>query len=91
MEGVYRGHEGTRRWWNAQFDSFPDLTIEVVEMRDLGDLTIAGLRTRGHGAGGVVPVDTTIWRVSRWRRGKCTWWGTFRSESEAREAMGLAA
>jgi hypothetical protein len=90
MEGDYRGHDGTRRWWKAQFAAFPDLTIEVVEMRDPGDLTIAALRMRGHGAGGAVPVDTTIWRVSRWRRQKCTWWGTFRTESDALEAMGLS-
>jgi ketosteroid isomerase-like protein len=90
MEGVYRGHAGTRRWWAAQFGSFPDLTIEVLQISDPGDLTIAELRMRGHGAGGSVPVDTTIWRVSRWRDGRCTWWGSFRSEADAREAMGLS-
>jgi hypothetical protein len=89
MEGGYRGHDGTRRWWAAQFDSFPDLTIEVVDMLDRGDLTIAALRMRGHGAGGAVPVDMTIWRVSRWRGRRCIWWGTFRSKSEALEAVGL--
>jgi ketosteroid isomerase-like protein len=87
VDGEYRGHPGTRRWWDAQFDSFPDLTIEVVEMRDPGDVTIAELRMRGHGAGGSVPVDTTIWRVSRWAEGKCTWWGTYRTESDALEAI----
>jgi hypothetical protein len=91
MEGQYRGHGGTRRWWAAQFDSFPDLTIEVVQMTDPGDLTIAELRMRGHGAGGAVPVDVTIWRVSRWRDGKCVWWATYRSEAEALEAVGLSA
>ena len=90
MEGGYHGHAGTRRWWAAQFDSFPDLTIEVVGMRDPGDITIASLRMRGHGAGGAVPVDMTIWRVSRWRDGKCTWWGSFRSEEDALDAIGLS-
>ncbi|HEU0024400.1 MAG TPA: nuclear transport factor 2 family protein [Thermoleophilaceae bacterium] len=89
MDGDYLGHDGTRRWWGAQFASFPDLTIEICEMRDPGDLTIAALRMRGHGAGGAVPVDMTIWRVSRWRNRKCIWWGSFRSESEALQALGL--
>jgi hypothetical protein len=90
MEGGYCGHDGTRRWWDAQFASFPDLTIEIVEMSDPADLTIAELRMRGHGAGGAVPVDMTIWRVSRWRQGRCIWWGSFRSESDALEAMGVS-
>lgn len=60
-------------------------------MTDPGDLTIAELRMRGHGAGGAVPVDVTIWRVSRWRDGKCVWWATYRSEAEALEAVGLSA
>jgi hypothetical protein len=86
MDGDYHGHAGTRRWWKAQFDSFPDLTIEIVDMTDPGDFTVAALRMRGHGAGGSVPVDVTIWRVSRWREGKCDWWGSFRSEAEALRA-----
>jgi len=89
MEGGYRGHDGIRRWWGDLFDAFPDLTIEVVEVRDHGDLTISAVRMRGHGAGGAAPVDMTIWRVARWRRQKCIWWGTFRTESDALEAMGL--
>jgi hypothetical protein len=87
MEGGYCGHAGTRRWWKAQFDSFPDLMIEVLDMTDLGDVTVAALRMRGHGAGGSVPVDVTIWRASRWRDHKCVWWATYRSEADALQAV----
>jgi hypothetical protein len=90
MEGGYCGHSGTKRWWSAQFDSFPDLTIEILDMNERDDLTIAELCMRGTGAGGAVPVNTTIWRVSQWRSGKCVWWGTFRSAEEAMAARGLA-
>lgn len=58
--------------------------------RDPDDLTIAELRMRGHSASGAVPVDMTIWRVSRSRDRTCIWWGSFRSESDALEAMGLS-
>jgi hypothetical protein len=68
-------------------DAIPDLTIEVVEIRDLGNMTIAAVRIRGHGAGGTAPVDMSLWRVARFRRGKCVWWGTFRTEAEALEAV----
>ena len=60
-------------------------------MRARDDLTIAELRMRGHGAGGAVPVDVTIWRVSQWRDGKCIWWGSFRTEADAQAAEGLPA
>ena len=90
MEGGYCGHSGTTRWWKAQFDAFPDLTIEILDMSERDDLTIAELCMRAHGAGGSVPVKTTIWRVSQWRGGKCIWWGTFRSVEEALGARGLA-
>ena len=90
MEGGHRGHDGLRRWWTDLLDAFPDLTIEVVEVRDHGDMTLAAVILHGHGAGGAAPVDMRVWRVARWRRQKCVWWGSFRSESEALEAVGLS-
>src|SRR5436305_13063294 len=46
MEGNYHGHAGIRRWWVSPFQGLPDFTIEVVEVRDPGDLTVAVLRAR---------------------------------------------
>jgi ketosteroid isomerase-like protein len=88
MEGSYRGHDGIRRLWEDVLNAVPDLTLEAVEVRDLGDSTVAHVRLRGHGAGSDVPFDETLWYVGRWRRGKCVWWGDFRSEAEALEAVG---
>ena len=90
IDGGYRGHDGIRRWWGDLVDAFPDLTIEVVGVSDPGDLTISAVRMRGHGAGGDAPVDMRVWRVARWRGQKCIWWGSFRSEAEALEAVGLS-
>lgn len=90
VEGVYHGHDGIRQWWKNTLDAIPDLTIEVVEVRDLGDLTISTLNQRGHGAGSATPIDEAIWQVIRWRRGKSIWWGNFRTRSEGLKAAGLA-
>ena len=47
MEGGYHGHEGIRRWWQNMLDASPDRTIEIVEVRDLGDVTLtAATRSR---------------------------------------------
>ena len=50
MEGGLHGHDGFRRWWENWFDVFPDYNIEVLEVRDLGDVTVAALRLSVWGA-----------------------------------------
>ena len=71
------------------FGVWPDLTTQLVEVRDLGDLTVAGVHFRGQGAGSDIPWDETFWQVVRWRRGKCVWLRSFESRTEALEAVGL--
>ena len=90
MEGHYHGHDGIRRWWDDLLDTLPDFAIEVVEVRDPGDLTVATVRTRGHGAGSDILLDETVWQVARWRRGKCVWWRNFHARGDALEAAGLS-
>jgi ketosteroid isomerase-like protein len=91
MEGApqYRGHDGIREWWNDLVGIFPDLSFEVLEVRDLGDLLIAALHTRGHGVDSDTPFEETVWGAGEWRDGKVVWWQTFGSEGEALEAAGL--
>ena len=89
MEGDYHGHAGMRRWWTNLLDVFPDFATEVVEVRDLGDLTLGTLRYRARSADTDTPVEARLWMVARWRSGKCVWWGTFGTEDEALEAVGL--
>jgi ketosteroid isomerase-like protein len=90
IEGSLKGHDGIRRWWKNWFDVWPDYKIEVVEVRDLGDVTLATLRALGHGAGSDVPFEDTPWQLVRWRRGKCVLWRVFNNRAEALEAVGLS-
>jgi ketosteroid isomerase-like protein len=90
IEGSYHGHDGIRRWWENLFDVWPDLTTQLVEVRDLGDLTVAAVHFRGQGAGSDIPWDETFWQVARWRGGKCVWMGSFDTRAEALEAVGLS-
>ena len=90
MEGDYHGPEGIRRWWDGLFGVFPDLTTEVAEVRDLGELTFAALRLHGRGAGSATPIDEAVWHLAWWQRGKCTRWGIYSTEDQALEATGLA-
>jgi ketosteroid isomerase-like protein len=87
VEGGLRGHAGIRFWWENMFAAFPTYEFEVVDVRDLGDVTLASLRALGHGAGSAVPFEDLLWHGSRWRRGRCVWWRAFASEAEALDAV----
>jgi hypothetical protein len=90
MEGGFSGHDGIRRWWKNLFDEIPDYTLEVIEVRDLGDdLTLGHLHNHGHGAASAAPFEEATWMPSRFRQGECVWWAVFLTEGEALEAAGL--
>lgn len=89
IEGDFRGHDGVRRWLTTLIGAFPDFALEVVEMRDLGDVTVARLRNRGHGTDSDTPFEMTVWHVVEWRDGKAVSWGSYMTEAEALEAAEL--
>ena len=90
MEGGYHGHDGIRHWWQNLLDAFPDYTLETVEARELGNLTLAALRSRAHGADSGTPFVDTVWVVVHWRDKKAVRWRVCASESEALEAVGMS-
>ena len=90
MEGGLHGHDGVRRWWKSWFDAFPDYQMEIVEIRDGGDVVVATLRAVAHGAGSDLPVEDNIFHASRWRDRRCVWWQVFPTEADALEAAGLS-
>jgi ketosteroid isomerase-like protein len=90
MEGGYHGHDGLRRWWQNLLDAIPDYTLETVEARALGDLTLTTLRTRGHGADSDTPIEDTVWVVVDWRDKQVVRWRVLSTEAEALEAVGVS-
>ena len=89
MENSYHGHEGIRRNWHEVLAVSPDFTLEVVEVRDLGDATLTKLVARGHGAGSDIPLEQALWSVARVRGEKVVSIANFATEAEALEAVGL--
>lgn len=86
--GALRGHDGIREWWDGIFSAFPNFDAEVTTVREIGDVTVAGVLARGRGQGSGAPFEDTIWVTSRVRDGRCVWWQTCGSEAEALEAAG---
>ena len=89
MEGGYRGHEGLRTWWRDFLGVFPDYTLELEEVRDLGDVTLGRMRGWGHGADSATPLVDPFWIPMMWRDGKLVWWRNCATEAEALEAVRL--
>ncbi len=87
MEGGYHGHDGLRRWWDTFLGAFPDYTLEVEELRDLGDVTLVHARGWGHGVTSETPLIDPFWQPMRWRDGKCVWWRNCATEEEALDAL----
>ena len=87
--GSYRGHDGTREWWKELLDVFPDFRIEVVWVRDAGNMTVSELRNSAHGEGSAAPLEDSVWQVSEWRDGRVIRWQMHESEQDALAAAGL--
>ena len=90
MEGGYHGHDGMRRWWEGMHDAFPDFGVEVGEVRDLGDVTLAEVRGSGRGAASDTPVEQRSWHVTEWRDRKLVRWSGLQRPQQALEAVGLS-
>jgi ketosteroid isomerase-like protein len=88
--GPYCGHDGVRSWWKESFEVLPDLTVEIREVRDLGDRTLVQGRLYGQGAGSGASFERQLWEIVEWRDKKVVWWRASEGEAEALEAAGLS-
>jgi ketosteroid isomerase-like protein len=89
VEGVFHGHDGIRRWWTHLLAAWPDYQVEIVEVRDLGHITLGNVQVAGHAADSGIAVRQTAWHVWRWRGKKAVWFGFFPTEATALEAARL--
>jgi ketosteroid isomerase-like protein len=87
----FRGHEGVREWLAAVFEVFPDWSPQVRELRDLGDRTIVMFDALATAAGSGVRIEQTYWQAATVSGGLVTFFGFYRREQDAREALGLGS
>ena len=85
---VYRGHEGVREYLERLVDVLPDWHPEVEEIEDHGERILVRTRIRATPPGGSVPVEQVMWQVIKFRDGLAHQWDFFRTEDEARAALG---
>jgi ketosteroid isomerase-like protein len=88
-EGVFRGHDGIRRWWRDLHDHYEDLNTEVLEVRDLGERLVVVFVVRGRGKGSGVALETPLAQVVTMRQGKVVEARDYFSREEALNSVGL--
>lgn len=86
--GVYRGHEGARAWWHSVAQGLGGLRFERRHVEAIGSGGLTHLRIVANVEG--VEVPQTMWQAWLMRDGLVSWWGIFRTEAAAREALSSA-
>jgi ketosteroid isomerase-like protein len=86
---VYRGHVAFRRYYDELFESFSEVRVDDVELKDLGSrvLVLYKLSVRGRDSG--VAVDQPGAVVYQLRGGKIVHGRSYLSHGEALKAVGL--
>ena len=85
---LYRGHEGVREWFDAVFGVFPDWSPSPrPACHDEDGAVVIGLDVTATGAGSGVPIDQTYWLGARVRAAKIVFFGFFRTEFDALDAV----
>ena len=78
-----------RRWWEESLEVLPDLTVELYETRDVGEMVFVRGRLHGHGASSGAAIERPLWGVLEFRDRQQFRYRAFGSQAEALEAVGL--
>lgn len=88
-EGVqYHGAKGLREYLDRLVDVLPDWAPHMEEVELHGDKILVRARIRATPPGGSVPMEQTMWQVIHFRDLRALRWDFFRTEEEARNALG---
>jgi ketosteroid isomerase-like protein len=87
---VYRGHEGIRQFVRDVDEVLPQIKVELLEIRDLGERIVAHGRLHARGRASRVKVESPISWVVEFRDDRVVRMRDYLDPKEALEAAGLA-
>lgn len=87
--GEYRGHEGVRQVMADWIGSWDDWSIEILDVREVGEVVLARARQRGRGIRSGAPMDAEAMFVFTVRDCLVASWRMFSSERQALDALKL--
>jgi ketosteroid isomerase-like protein len=89
VEEVVHGHDGVRRWFRAWFSEFADVTYEIVELFETGDVVFGEMVQRGYGRTSGAPAVMVlygVWTVVDGRVTRVRWY-VDRAQAEAEAGL----
>ena len=87
---VYRGDEGIRQFIRDVDEVLPQIQVELLEIRDLGERIVASGRLYARGRASGVEVESPIGWVIEFREGRVIRMRDYLDPKEALEAAGLS-
>ncbi len=87
--GVYRGHEGLRRFFRERHEAWEEIADECEELIDGGQAVISITTSRGRGRASGIEVEgrnSSVWTIADGKIVKVVWFST---QAEALKAVGL--
>jgi ketosteroid isomerase-like protein len=88
--GVYKGHDGLRRFEGDLDDVWGDIRLEPEAFFDLGEHTLAFnvVRGRGKESGAEVAMPNAV--VMQWRDGLCVYGKVYANREDALRDLGIS-
>jgi ketosteroid isomerase-like protein len=87
--GIYRGHEGTRRYMQDLADAWDVARAEIDDTLGIGDVVVLVGRIHYRGRGSGIESATAAGWMLKFRGGKLLRFHAFREPTQALEAAGL--
>jgi ketosteroid isomerase-like protein len=87
--GVYRGHDGTRRYMRDLSDAFEIGRADVDDALEVGNVVVLVGRIHYRGKGSGVESESPAGWMLKFRRDKVVCFRAFREPEQALEAVGL--
>jgi uncharacterized protein len=87
--GVYRGHDGMRRYVRDLSDAWEFLRTQVDDVLAVGDVVLAVGRLRYRGKGSGVETESPAGYVAKFREGRVVYMRAIREPEQALLALGL--
>jgi ketosteroid isomerase-like protein len=85
--GDFTGHDGVRDWQRAILEIFPDWCPQLREVNDRGDAAIVRFHITATAAGSGARIDQGYWMAVHSRDGLVDFFGFYRSQPDASEAL----
>lgn len=86
----YHGREGVREVMAAWTGTWDDYSIELVDMREIGEHVLVSIRQSGRGKRSGIEMRGEAYMVFTLRAGRVIRWQMFSTEAEALEAAAPA-